>query len=110
MLFRSAVGRVVALPMTLAFDHPNLDALIAFFERHSRSANETKTHTAAAAVVSAVSASVDEPIAIVGMGCRFPGGAHDPKTFWCNLSEGRDAIGEVPESRWKMSATTEVSG
>lgn len=41
-----------------------------------------------------------EPIAIVGMGCRFPGGALDPRRFWELLREGRDAIGPIPASRW----------
>src|SRR4051812_13320096 len=40
-----------------------------------------------------------EPIAIVGIGCRLPGGAHSPLSFWDLLAEGRDAV--VPlESRW----------
>ncbi|KAF4632400.1 hypothetical protein G7Y89_g5719 [Cudoniella acicularis] len=43
------------------------------------------------------------PIAIVGMSCRFPGGANDPEKLWSMLSEGRDAWSNVPESRfnWK---------
>ncbi|MEM9455609.1 MAG: beta-ketoacyl synthase N-terminal-like domain-containing protein [Myxococcota bacterium] len=40
-----------------------------------------------------------EPIAIVGIGCRFPGAA-DPAAYWALLSEGRSAIREVPEDRW----------
>ncbi|WP_437756705.1 type I polyketide synthase [Sorangium sp. So ce1389] len=45
----------------------------------------------------------DAPIAIVGMGCRFPGGADDPASFWELVREGRDAIAEVPASRWDAS-------
>ena len=41
-----------------------------------------------------------EPIAIVGMGCRFPGGVRDPGSFWDRLLDGFDAITEVPPSRW----------
>lgn len=40
-----------------------------------------------------------DPVAIVGIGCRFPGGVVDPASFWTLLSEGRDAIGEIPPSR-----------
>jgi acyl transferase domain-containing protein/acyl carrier protein len=42
------------------------------------------------------------PIAIVGMGCRFPGGVRDAETLWKLLSEGIDAIREVPADRWKV--------
>jgi len=45
---------------------------------------------------------VSEPIAIVGMGCRLPGGANSPLLFWELLREGRDAIGEVPPERWDL--------
>ena len=42
-----------------------------------------------------------EPLAIIGMSCRFPGGAESPQEFWQNLIEGRESIREMPESRWK---------
>ncbi|NVB36871.1 acyltransferase domain-containing protein [Pseudenhygromyxa sp. WMMC2535] len=41
-----------------------------------------------------------EPIAIVGMGLRFPGGLDDPRSFWAGLRAGVDVIREIPESRW----------
>lgn len=40
------------------------------------------------------------PIAIVGIGCRFPGGAHSPASFWELLCRGEDAIIDVPPERW----------
>ncbi|KAF1995549.1 hypothetical protein P154DRAFT_610722 [Amniculicola lignicola CBS 123094] len=40
------------------------------------------------------------PIAVIGIGCRFPGGANDPEALWSLLSEGRDAWSEVPEDRF----------
>ncbi len=41
-----------------------------------------------------------EPIAIVGIGCRFPGGAASPEQFWNLLAEGTDCIIDVPKDRW----------
>ncbi|MFE9804546.1 SDR family NAD(P)-dependent oxidoreductase [Streptomyces goshikiensis] len=41
-----------------------------------------------------------EPIAIIGMGCRFPGGADGPDAFWELLRKGVDATGPVPSDRW----------
>ena len=45
-----------------------------------------------------------EPIAIVGMGCRFPGGVIDPDSFWQLLQGGVDAVTEVPPERWDVDA------
>jgi acyl transferase domain-containing protein len=45
-----------------------------------------------------------EPLAVVGMGCRFPGGANDPEAFWRLLHDGVDAISEVPPDRWPVDA------
>ena len=47
--------------------------------------------------------AVDEPLAIVGIGCRLPGGADDWDSFWRLLEEGRDAVGETPEERWSSA-------
>lgn len=41
-----------------------------------------------------------EPIAIIGIGCRFPGGGHNPEQFWNVLAEGVDGIIDVPADRW----------
>ncbi|MGC2638170.1 MAG: polyketide synthase, partial [Acidobacteriaceae bacterium] len=46
----------------------------------------------------------NEPIAIVGMGCRIPGAEAGPEAFWELLRKGSDAIGEVPSERWDSAA------
>ncbi|TBR56984.1 hypothetical protein B4U84_26490 [Westiellopsis prolifica IICB1] len=45
-----------------------------------------------------------EPIAIIGLGCRFPGGVNNPEAFWQLLHNGVDAITEVPKDRWDIDA------
>lgn len=51
-----------------------------------------------------------EPIAVVGMGCRFPGGAEDPDLYWQMLCAGHDGWGEVPSDRWDAAAWLDPSG
>lgn len=48
--------------------------------------------------------SSTEPIAVVGMGCRFPGGVNNPEQFWELLRDGRSGIGRVPAERWDADA------
>ncbi|MFZ4765304.1 MAG: beta-ketoacyl synthase N-terminal-like domain-containing protein, partial [Roseimicrobium sp.] len=43
-----------------------------------------------------------EGIAIIGIGCRFPGGVHDTESFWSLLEEGREGVGDVPTDRWNV--------
>ena len=43
-----------------------------------------------------------EPIAVVGIGCRIPGGGDTPEKFWAFLREGKCAVREVPQSRWDV--------
>ena len=43
-----------------------------------------------------------EPIAVIGMGCRLPGGINSPEAFWQALCDGVDAVTEIPASRWDV--------
>src|SRR5476651_2370389 len=51
----------------------------------------------------AAEGSAREPIAVIGLGMRFPGGVRDPEGFWRLLSNGVDAITEVPPDRWSLA-------
>jgi len=46
--------------------------------------------------------NVREPIAIIGMGCRFPGGANTPEAFWQILRNSIDTLVEIPSERWDL--------
>ncbi len=81
------------LSPTLAYDYPTIDVLAGFLAGAS-SSGSTPARTAAA-----TTSGGREPIAIIGIGCRFPG-ADGPAAFWELLRAGREAIGEVPDSRW----------
>src|SRR3954454_20348076 len=51
-------------------------------------------------VAQPVADSVAEPVAVVGVGCRFPGDVVGPESFWRLLVDGEDAVSEVPADRW----------
>ncbi|WP_217145334.1 type I polyketide synthase [Streptomyces sp. AC627_RSS907] len=92
----SATG--LRLPSTLVFDYPTVAALAAFV------AGEVTGRSTAAVAVS-TTAEPDEPIAIVGMACRYPGGVSSPDELWDLVANGRDGIVPFPEDRgWDVEA------
>src|SRR4051812_39740102 len=50
-----------------------------------------------------------EPIAIVGLACRFPGGVDSPESLWRLLTEGRDAVGHPPPQRWRPEVAARLA-
>ncbi|MEO8110497.1 MAG: SDR family NAD(P)-dependent oxidoreductase [Ginsengibacter sp.] len=84
------------LSPTLAYEYPNISAL----SRHLAGDEENNTPGAES---TPFKDALAEPIAIIGMACRFPG-ADDPQSFWQLLHDGVDAISEVPPGRWDKHA------
>ncbi|MBL1120849.1 hypothetical protein JK364_52645, partial [Streptomyces sp. 110] len=97
---RLAAATGLALPATLAFDYPNPDALAAYLGGRlfgDTSAAGPDTEPADPAAPSG------EPIAIVGMACRLPGGVTSPEELWELLSSGGDGISGFPTDRgWDL--------
>ncbi|WP_349345107.1 type I polyketide synthase [Streptomyces rapamycinicus] len=88
------------LPATLVFDYPTSLVLA----EHLRD-ELAGTRAQSGLPVSTVGALADEPIAIVGMSCRFPGGVRTPEDLWRLLSSGQDAISGFPVDRgWDLDA------
>ncbi|AXO35336.1 malonyl CoA-acyl carrier protein transacylase [Micromonospora sp. B006] len=83
----------LALPSTLVFDHPTPAALVAFIQETVLGASGDAPAARRVATVD------DDPIVIVGMGCRLPGGVASPEELWQLLATGRDGISEFPLDR-----------
>ncbi len=93
---RNRLGTVtgLALPATLLFDYPT-PVVLAGFLRDGLLGAVAEVPTAAPGAAMAV----DEPVAIVSMGCRFPGGVGSPEDLWGLLASGGDAVGGFPTDR-----------
>ncbi|MDC0773158.1 type I polyketide synthase [Streptomyces sp. HD] len=88
------------LPATLLFDHPTPTRLA----DHLLTGALATTARADRAAAPAPKASPDEPVALVAMACRLPGGVSDPDGLWRLVAEGRDAVGPFPAGRWDVES------
>ncbi|MFE1328749.1 SDR family NAD(P)-dependent oxidoreductase [Streptomyces sp. NPDC058741] len=92
---RLAEATGLRLPVTLAFDHPSASALAAHLDGELFG-----TGTTADDLPRLPTAAVDDdPVVIVGMGCRFPGGVTSPEELWRLVADGTDAITSFPADR-----------
>ncbi|WP_159052716.1 type I polyketide synthase, partial [Streptomyces bungoensis] len=88
------------LSATVVFDHPTPSTLAALLREELMGGS---TQVATPTTASSASAGDDDPIVIVGMGCRFPGGASSPDDLWELVRSGRDAVGGLPRDRgWDL--------
>ncbi|MBL1097955.1 type I polyketide synthase [Streptomyces coffeae] len=87
------------LPATLVFDYPTPLALAGHLHSALLGGDEARTATARTTIAE------DEPIAIVGMSCRYPGGVRSPEELWELVANGRDAISDFPDDRgWDVES------
>ena len=89
-----------SLSATLAFDYPTVQAITGLLLEKVLVVTARAEERAPAAA----KADLDEPIAIVGMSCRLPGGVTDPQGLWRLLDAGVDATAEMPGERWDVDA------
>ncbi|MET9610664.1 type I polyketide synthase, partial [Streptomyces sp. NPDC006512] len=88
------------LPASLVFDYPTPQRIAEYLTRELAGEAEDRPAHAAAVAPSVVS---DDPIAIVGMACRYPGGVRTPDDLWQLVLDGRDSIGPFPDDRgWNV--------
>ncbi len=83
-----------ALPSTLAWDYPSIRDIVGYFADNPNASKQASQREPG-------NQPLQEPIAIIGMGCRFPG-AEGVSAFWQLLADGVDAITEVPPDRWAV--------
>ncbi|MBO8191790.1 SDR family NAD(P)-dependent oxidoreductase [Streptomyces oryzae] len=89
------------LPVSLLYDHPTPTALAEHLAETARAEPEP------AAVPAAAPDEADDPVVIVGMGCRFPGGVRTPDDLWQLMADRRDAITPPPAERgWERMGVT----
>jgi acyl transferase domain-containing protein/NADPH:quinone reductase-like Zn-dependent oxidoreductase/acyl carrier protein len=94
---RLAAATGLRLAVTLVFDHPTPAALAAHLLDEIEGVQSESTAPAPLSVTD------DEPLAIVGMSCRYPGGVRSPEGLWRLVAEGGDAIGGLPTDRgWDL--------
>ncbi|MFE6871924.1 type I polyketide synthase [Kitasatospora sp. NPDC057692] len=87
------------LPTSLLFDYPTPEALSA----HIRTAALGESDTAAAPAAGTAAVADDDPIAIVAMSCRLPGGVRSPEDLWQLVADGGDVISTFPTDRnWNV--------
>ncbi len=100
--FRNRLARAtgVQLPSTLVFDHPTAAAVATLLRAKITGAESGPRTTRVSR-----RARADEPIAIVGMSCRFPGGVRTPEQLWDLVRSGTDATTAFPDDRgWDLRA------
>ncbi|MGQ5637529.1 MULTISPECIES: SDR family NAD(P)-dependent oxidoreductase [unclassified Streptomyces] len=93
------------LPATVVYDHPTPAALIAHLAAELGVDDTVDTDRVGTGARPSGPAADDDPVVIVSMGCRFPGGADSPEALWRLVSSGAEGLGPFPTDRgWDLDA------
>ncbi|WP_370592742.1 type I polyketide synthase [Streptomyces sp. NBRC 109706] len=93
----------LALPATLVFDHPTSLAVARFLRGELLPDEGAQGPSGAMARAGRGDDPADDPIVIIGMSCRYPGGVESPDDLWRLVADGTDAIGRYPDDRgWNI--------
>ncbi|MEU8953160.1 SDR family NAD(P)-dependent oxidoreductase [Streptomyces sp. NPDC048518] len=98
---RLSAASGLRLPATMAFDHPTPDALAAYL--CTRLSGDTRAAAPTTRAALSSSTTTDDPIAIVAMACKYPGGVTSPEGLWDLVEAGVDTVGDFPTGRgWDL--------
>ncbi|MEC3976430.1 polyketide synthase [Amycolatopsis sp. H20-H5] len=90
------------LPTELLWQHPTISALATALTGDKEEGTSISSSAAGAPAPAASAASFAEPIAVIGVGCRLPGGIRGPDDFWRLLIAAENAISRLPDNRWEQ--------
>ncbi|WNI26192.1 SDR family NAD(P)-dependent oxidoreductase [Streptomyces sp. ITFR-16] len=94
----------LSLPSALVYNHPTPEAVVRLL-RERLGGSSARTTAGRSIALTGTASQADEPIAIVGMACRYPGGVTSPEDLWNLVAGGTDAIGPFPTDRgWDLAA------
>ncbi|MCR5663006.1 MAG: SDR family NAD(P)-dependent oxidoreductase [bacterium] len=116
--YRNLLSRAfnALLPASFVLDYPAIEDQIQYLQKKlsgsKRSGDELEEPGKAPVCAEGVSAARESngAIAIIGIGCHFPGGADDPDSFWNMVMSGQEAVGPIPKERFDVSEFYDPKG